>query len=51
MDLQTNTDVQGIIQKLLQKLATAEYNNAVLETKLSEALKENEKSKENGGDN
>lgn len=56
MDNQTKIDASKVISNLLNKLASAEYNQAVLETQVSELQKENEqlksaqesKDKENG---
>lgn len=53
---QTKIDAGKVISNLLNKLASAEYNQAVLETQVSELQKENEqlksaqesKDKENG---
>lgn len=53
---QTKIDAGKVITNLLNKLASAEYNQAVLETQVSELQKENEqlksaqesKDKENG---
>lgn len=53
---QTKIDAGEVINNLLNKLASAEYNQAVLETQVSELQKENEqlksvqesKDKENG---
>lgn len=53
---QTEIDAGKVISNLLNKLASAEYNQAVLETQVSELQKENEqlksaqesKDKENG---
>lgn len=53
---QTKIDAGKVISNLLNKLTSAEYNQAVLETQVSELQKENEqlksaqesKDKENG---
>ena len=45
MNNQNNVDASKVISNLLNKLATAEYAQAVLETKVNELTKENEKLK------
>lgn len=42
---QTKIDAGKVISNLLNKLASAEYNQAVLETQVSELQKENEQLK------
>nr|WP_303094197.1 hypothetical protein [Limosilactobacillus mucosae] len=48
--MNNNVDANEVIKSLINKLATAQYENAVLEAKLSEALKENEGLKKGNGD-
>ena len=45
MNNQNNVDANKVIGNLLNKLATAEYAQEVLETKVSELTAENEKLK------
>lgn len=48
--MNNNVDANEVIKSLINKLATAQYENAVLEAKLSETMKENEQLKKGNGD-
>ena len=48
--MNNNVDANEVIKSLINKLASAQYENAVLEAKLSETLKENEQLKKGKGD-
>lgn len=48
--MNNNVDANEVIKSLINKLATAQYENAVLEAKLSETMKENEELKKGKGD-
>ncbi|WP_270635556.1 hypothetical protein [Limosilactobacillus mucosae] len=50
MNENVNVNANEVIKSLINKLATAQYENAVLEAKLSETLKENEELKKGKGD-
>ncbi len=45
---QTNLDANKVINKLLNKLAMAEYSQTVLETQVEELTDKNKKLKEQG---
>lgn len=45
---QTNLDANKVINKLLNKLAMAEYSQTVLETQVEELTEKNKKLKEQG---
>lgn len=45
-----NVNSNEVIKSLINKLATAQYENAVLEAKLSETMKENEELKKDEDD-
>lgn len=48
--MNSNVDANEVIKNLINKLATVQYENAVLEAKLSETLKENEELKKDKGE-
>lgn len=48
--MNNSVDANEVIKSLINKLATAQYENAVLEAKLSETMKENEQLKKGNGD-
>lgn len=48
--MNNNVDANEVIKSLINKLAAAQYENAVLEAKLSETMKENEELKKGKGD-
>lgn len=50
MDNQNNLDANKVINKLLNKLAIAEYAQTVLETKVEELAEQNKKLKEQAND-
>lgn len=45
-----NVNSNEVIKSLINKLATAQYENAVLEAELLETMKENEELKKDEGD-